>query len=303
MRKVRRHAFILLFLLVASQARAHAPGPPVTGHGFAPVNGTRLYYEAEGEGPALILLHGGQLDSRIWDRQVAAYAGRFRVLRYDARGFGGSVPTGEPYEDAEDLAALMDYAGIPGAHLVGLSLGGRIAINFALKHPRRVLSLTLAGPGLDGFQMADPDPNGTQKIMAVYDAANKGDLDQASELWLRTPIMAPAMEMPGLQARLRLMARENAHVWLRNPALQKVEETAARRLPEITAPTLVILGDRDVPVIRSIAEKIAAEVPGARKVVIQGAGHMVNMERPEAFDEAVLGFLASLPRAKEPGPR
>jgi 3-oxoadipate enol-lactonase len=288
----------LLLLVLAPVERSYGLDLPVNGHGFAPVNGTRLYYEIQGEGPALVLLHGGQLDSRIWDTQFVTYARQFRVVRYDARGFGGSLPASQPYSDADDLAALLDYLKIPKAHLLGLSLGGRISINFALKHPDRVLSLMLAGPGLDGAQMADP--GGMQNFMAVFDAAINGNSTRASELWLENPLIVPAMENPGLRERIRLMAYENAHVWLANYVLQKTEPTAAQRLPEIKLPTLVILGDRDVPPIKAIVEKIAGEVPGAQKVVIPGAGHLVNMERPEAFDAAVLGFLSRLPRPQQP---
>ncbi len=264
-------------------------GPP-EGRGFAPVAGTRLFYEIRGQGEPVVLIHGGQLDSRMWDDQFEPYSREFRVLRYDVRGFGGSPPAETVYSNEEDLAALLDYVGFPKAHLVGLSLGGGIAIDFALAHPDRVLSLSLAGPGLAGFEGGEPDED--QRFYAILRAARDQGPDRANELWLKDPYMAPAMENPRLAPRLRLLSAENGHVWLRNYMLERSPQPpAAKRIGEIKAPTLLVLGGRDVPTIKKIVEALGKAVPGARTVGIPGAGHMVNMEKPEEFDRAVLAFL------------
>jgi pimeloyl-ACP methyl ester carboxylesterase len=263
-------------------------------HGFAPVNGTRLFHEVRGAGPAVVLIHGGQLDCRMWGDQLDAFSRQYRVIRYDVRGYGGSPRPDVPYSDAEDLAALLDYLEVAKAHLVGLSLGGRIAVDFALAHPTRVGSLTLAGPGLSGYE----PPGGAASDLRMWEiikAARDEGPHQATALWLKDPFMAPAMEQARLVSVLRKISRENAHCWLGNPFLQRPPKpAAATRLGAIKVPTLLMIGDRDVPQIRATVETLQRGIRGAKKVSIPSAGHMVNMENPDAFNKAVLGFLHDL---------
>ncbi|HEV3301269.1 MAG TPA: alpha/beta hydrolase [Planctomycetaceae bacterium] len=263
----------------------------LSGHGFAPVNGTRLYYEVQGQGQPLVLIHGGNLDSRMWDDQFALYAKRYRVLRYDVRGFGGSVrPAEQVYSDPDDLAALLDYLEMPKAHVVGLSLGGMIALDFAVTRPKRVLSLVLAGAGLSGFEQ--PDPAGEEAWWTRILAARDEGAEKVVDMWLKDAYMAPAMENPALAKRLRYLSYENAHYWLENPVLRRFPRpTTAKRLGEITVPTLVILGERDVGRTLAIGVRLVRDIKGAKKVVIPKAGHMVNLESPAAFDTAVMEFL------------
>ncbi len=290
----------LACVAVGLQAWAAAEIAPPAGRGIAAVAGTRLFYEVRGDGPPVVMIHGGQLDSRMWDPQFEAYAKEFRVLRYDVRGFGASLLPDRPYSDADDLAALLDYVGMPKAHLIGLSLGGRIAVDFALAYPARVLSLTLAGPGLAGFEMSDPE--GDARFWAIINAARDEGTEKATELWLKDPYMAPAMENPRIAPWLRRLSLENGHPWLANPFLQRSPQPpAAKRLAQIKTPTLLVLGGRDVPVIKAIIDALAKEIPGARKVVIEGSGHMVNVEKPEEFDRAVLAFLRQV-APKSPTP-
>jgi pimeloyl-ACP methyl ester carboxylesterase len=262
----------------------------IAGHGFAPVNGARLYYEVRGRGEPVVLIHGGQLDSRMWDDQFELFAKQFRVLRYDVRGYGGSPRGDRPYSDAEDLAALLDYVTMPKAHLVGLSLGGRIALDFALLRPQRVASLTLSGPGLAGFDTTFTEED--KRMFEIIMAARDEGPDKATELWLKNPYMAPAMEHARLVPRLRLLSRENAHNWLANPFLQRSPlPRAAKQLADVKAPTLLLIGGRDTNQSRDIVDSLAKGIAGAKKVDFPKAGHMLNMEEPEAFNRAVLDFL------------
>ena len=261
------------------------------GHGFAPVGGTRLFYEVKGTGPAVVLIHGGQLDCRMWDDQFATLAHQFRVIRYDVRGYGGSFQPDSLYSDAEDLAGLLDYLDVKKPHIVGLSLGGRIAIDFVVAHPTRVSSMTLAGPGLSGYEPPDAAETDLRMWNLIKAARDEGPVKVAA-LWLKDPFMAPAMEQGRLVALLQKLARENAHCWLQNPVLQRSPRpSAANRLDEIKVPTLLVIGDRDVPQAKATVETLEKGVSGSKKVVIKGAGHMVNMEKPEEFNNVVLTFL------------
>ena len=284
-----RRVFALAVAAALSAAPdAKAAEPEVT-TGMIAVATPAIYYESAGKGRPVILIHGGQLDRRIWDDQFMVLAREFRVVRYDVRGFGRSPAASAPWSPTGDLAALMDQLGIPKAELVGLSLGGRIAIDFALEHPERVSSLVLAGPGLSGFDWSRDSDAGFAAILA---AAQSGDPMRAADLWLTDPYMAPAMENPALAPRLRALARENTACWLDNPLLeQAITPPAAGRLASLKKPVLLVVGDRDVADIQRIVEKLEAEVAGARKHVVRGAGHMVNMEKPEEFTRVVLEFL------------
>jgi len=277
---------------VALAAGNVAAGPDEnTGHGFAPVGGTRLFYEVKGTGPAVVLIHGGQMDCRMWDDQFTAFAQQFHVIRYDVRGYGGSFEPDLLYSDADDLAGLLDYLKVTKTHIIGLSLGGRIAIDFAVAHATRVSSLTLAGPGLSGYE----PPNAIESDLRMWNlvkAARDDGPDAATELWLKDPFMAPAMEQARLVPRLQKLARENAHCWLQNPVLQRPPKPSpAKRLGEIKVPTLLVVGDRDVPQIKATIETLEKGISGSRKVVIKDAGHMANMEKPGNFNDVVLSFL------------
>jgi pimeloyl-ACP methyl ester carboxylesterase len=284
--------------LVPSSLPAAGPPPDAatySGHGFAPVHGARLFYEVKGRGEPLVLIHGGQMDCRMWDQQFESYSRYFRVLRYDIRGFGGSVMPETPFSNADDLAGLMEYLGMTRAHIVGLSLGGMVATDLAVTHPECVRSLVLSGPGLTGF-----DPEGPEEVARYYAevrTARDQPADSLVRAWLDDPLIAPAAGNPKLRARLERMTRENVGAWLGNWRLQRVPRPpTAARLADIVAPTLILVGDRDLPSIVATVDTLAKAVRGARKAVIPGAGHMLPMEKPAEFDRAVMEFLRGLGR-------
>lgn len=259
--------------------------------GIVAVNGTTLYYEIQGEGHPLVLLEGGQLDCRMWDDQFSEISQKYQVIRYDVRGFGGSGEWGASYQAHEDLRALLDTLAIEQAHLVGLSLGGRISIDFALEYPEKVSSLVLAGPGLSGFNWSS-----NEWINSILEAMLEGDSIRAAELWLESPYMAPAMEQEELADRLRNLAVENARVWAHLDTQEApLSPPAVGRLDELDAPTLLIVGSRDIQNIHKIVKLLlGSNIPDVRRVVFNGSGHMVNMEQPERFNQVVMDFLEGL---------
>ena len=269
------------------------------GHGFAPVNGTRLFYEVKGTGPAIVLIHGGQLDCRMWDDQFSVFSRQFRIIRYDVRGYGGSFRPESLYSDAEDLAALLDYLKVDTVHVVGLSLGGRIAIDFALAHPTRVGSLTLAGPGLSGYE----PPGGAETDLRMWEiikAARDDGAGSGHGAVAEGPFHGPSHGASPAGGRLAKDSPRECPLLAGEPQSSSDHRrpAAATRLGEIKVRTLLLIGDRDVPQIKATVETLERGIKGAKKVSIKGAGHMVNMESPDAFNEAVLGFL----RNREPQP-
>ena len=282
-----RTLFLAAALLTLSDTTtAQRPAPARSG--IAEVNGTRLYYETAGSGSHVVLLHGGNLDSRMWDDQMPFLAKSFTVTRYDIRPYGRSALTEKGFSSVDDLAALMDFLGIKRASLVGLSLGGRIAIDFALTHPDRVDKLVLLGPGLSGYPFNEKD----EAIQAMIARVKAGDAQGAMDLWLQHPMMAPAMARPALAARIRPIAADNAKIWTSLPVGERVPNPPAiKRLGEIKAPTLVLVGERDVPDIQQIVKLLAANVRGARVEIVPDAAHMPNMEDPALVNRLLGEFL------------
>jgi len=256
--------------------------------GVAEVNGTKLYYETAGEGPAIVLVHGGLVDSRQWNDQMKEFAKRHRVVRYDLRGFGRSAAAPQPFSHIEDLRALMDFLKIERATVVGLSLGGIIAADFALEHPERVDRLVLVGAGLRGDKQP-PDKD----ALKAYEAATKGMAEEFVNITMKSGLYTTVREGTPAYTRLRQMMLENfkavptfAPGFLKYPVQPTIE-----RLGQIKAPTLVIIGSDDAQSLKNIADTLAAGIPGARKVVIPGASHHPPVERPNEFNKAVLSFL------------
>ena len=262
--------------------------------GYADVNGGSLYYEVTGSGSPVVLIPGFTLDTRMWDSQVAALSRKHRVIRYDLRGAGKSPPPTGPYAQYEDLAALLDHLGVAKAHIVGLSLGGAIAIDFTLASPGSALSLVpVDASSVGGY----PWPAELSAWFAdITAAAERGDLAAAKEMWLSTGWFAHARLMPEAAAKLREIAADYSgwHLQNKNP-VQRLTPPAMDRLEAIAAPTLVVIGELDLPFYNlPLADALASRIPGARKVLIRGAGHMANMEDPTQFNQAVLDFLAEV---------
>jgi pimeloyl-ACP methyl ester carboxylesterase len=290
---MKKTLFVLISVLSFSycdKSRTDSSTPGLV-TGIVAVNGTTLYYEIQGKGHPLVLLEGGQLDRRMWNDQFSEFSQNYQVIRYDLRGFGRSGEWGASYQAHEDLRALLDTLAINQAHLVGLSGGGRISIDFALKYPEKVSSLVLASPGLSGFTWSS-----NEWIIPIWEAMLAGDSIRTAELWLESPYMAPAMEQEELADRLRNLAVENSRVWAHLDTMEvPLSPPAAGRLDELVAPTLLIVGSRDIPDIHKIVKLLLnADIPDVRRVIFEGSGHLVNMEQPEKFNRVVMGFLEGL---------
>jgi pimeloyl-ACP methyl ester carboxylesterase len=256
------------------------------------INGARIHFRREGAGFPILLLHAGIADSRMWQPQVDAFAKHFDVIRPDMRGFGDSdLPVG-PWSPRDDVLGLMDELRLKPAHLVGCSIGGSVAIDFAIDHPERISKLVLVGAGVSG---AEQDPRHEGLYAEIVAADKRGDMNAVNEaemyLWLDGPYRRRGYVAQPLRELFLDMNGRNLHAdWARSP-LQSLEPPAANRLGEITAPTLVMVGDADLEPIRDTADMLAASISGARKAVIHDAAHLPNLEHPDEFNRLVLDFL------------
>jgi pimeloyl-ACP methyl ester carboxylesterase len=235
------------------------------------------------------LIHGGLVDSRMWDDQFDEFAKRYRVVRYDMRGFGKSEFSMGPLSHVEDLYALLKFLKIEKASLMGLSLGGMVATDFTLEHPEMVEKLILPAASLRGYQ----SPR-NEKSVAVYRAAEEEGMEKAIAMWMEHPLFATGKNSPTYQRRMRQMLADNFRTWGPTPTpivWTWPPKPSLERLSEIKKPTLIIVGDMDVSNIIAIADVLTEKISGARKVVLTGVSHHLNMEKPKEFNKLVLDFL------------
>jgi pimeloyl-ACP methyl ester carboxylesterase len=257
----------------------------------ATLNGARIHYERSGAGFPMIFLHAGIADSRMWEPQARAFEWEFDVIRPDLRGFGKSEMPPVPWSPVEDLLALIDELGLKPAHLVGCSMGGSIAIDFALDHPDRISKLVLVGSAIGGFTFR---PEHAHLFGDASAARKAGDLDALNQAMLHLFLDGPERPRGCVGEPLRNLFLDMNAIAIRAdfekaPPAQNL--LAIRRLHEITAPTLVIVGDKDVPTVLEAADVLADSIPNARKAIIKDAAHLPNLEHPEEFNGLVLDFL------------
>jgi 3-oxoadipate enol-lactonase len=263
--------------------------------GVVPLEGGALYYETLGFGDPVVLVHGGIIDHRMWDAQFEALAESFNVIRYDVRGYGLSPDSPGTHRDHDDLAVLLASLGHQSAHIVGLSMGGRIAADFALAHPGMVDRLVLVGPGITGF------PFDSEQFQAYAkksnEAAESGDMDQLVEVfieaWTDGPDRSPDEVDPEIREQIRRMATRGFALGARFSRPRGTEPPARQQLGRIEAETLVIVGSVDMDIIHVICDGVMQELPYAHKVVVENTAHMVNMEEPETFNALVTEFLTA----------
>ncbi|WP_410657809.1 alpha/beta fold hydrolase [Amycolatopsis sp. lyj-112] len=261
--------------------------------GRVQVENGELAYEIRGEGDPVILLHGGMLDSRTWDAEMAALESHHTAIRYDARGHGeSSTPTGR-FRHYDDLHALMTALELPRASLVGLSGGGRIAIDFALTYPDLVENLVLVAAGISGIEFKDPFV--LEQNRKLEEAGAAGDLPAAIEcilrMWVDGPQRAPADVDQEIR---RLCGKLYTHTITRHglAGFTLMDELRAlERAGELAPRTLALVGALDASDIHDVVALIEREAHDVRSIVVPGVAHMINLERPQDFARILLGFL------------
>jgi 3-oxoadipate enol-lactonase len=272
--------------------------------GYAPSGRAQLYFETAGTGEALVFLHAGVSDSRMWDPQFEKFAAKFRVIRYDHRGFGKTKFPDEPFALRDDLFNLLDHLGVKKAVLVGCSMGGAAAIDFALEHPEAVAGLVPVGSGVSGLN--DPAQlcaDAVKYWSELLSEIQKGDLDRAREMdakyWIDGPSRAASEVDPIYRDRALQLHRDNFSLERFARQEKSLTPPAVGRLREINAPTLVVIGDHDSEDLRKLADRFATEIVGAR-LVKMNAAHLPSLEHPSKFNSLLDEFLTSLPAAKQP---
>ncbi len=264
--------------------------------GFLDVPGGRLYREADGAGTALILLHAGVAHLRMWDEQVPEFARRHRVIRYDQRGFGRTTSEDVEFSNRGDLARALDDAGVDRAHVLGLSRGATIALDFTIERPERVTSLVFCSSVPGGFDFEAPEMDTLENEMERVEAARDWEalVELETRLWTDGPGQPADRVDPDLRRRMVEWGLENYRADAGRGRPRPLDPAAVSRLGEVRVPTLLMWGDLDEVGTRAGSEAVAAGIAGARSHVFAGAAHMINLEQPEAYARLVLDFLSEV---------
>ena len=261
---------------------------------YLEVNGAQLYYEVAGQGDTIVLIHGFAADTRTWDDQFQEFSKHYRVIRYDLRGYGRSSKTevGKPYSHSRDLKGLLDHLCIRKACVIGLSMGGSVAINFTLEYPDYVSSLIPVDSDLDGFRWTN---DLLEWFISLLKIGQESGVESAKEGFMNGDLFGPAKRNPLVADRLReLIGSYSGWRFLNDDPQEGLDPSPNDRLREIACSTLVVVGELDIPTFQGIADRITSEVSDSRKLVIPGVGHLSNIEDPETFNNEILSFLESL---------
>ncbi len=235
----------------------------------------------------IVFLHGHTLDQRMWQPQLEAFKDHL-VLAPTLRGYGATEPPTKPFSFAEDVYSMLEpYTQI---HLVGLSLGGNIALEMAVRYPQKIRTLTLLDSSLKGFV---PDEAQLKAGQTVQLAFEQHGLEAAKKVWLGLPLFAAAREQPKLQKQLEAwVADYNGWHWAQQVSPSAAIEDVSSRLGLIEAKTLIVVGQRDTSYFQNVSRFLHQHIQGSKLKVVAEAGHMVNLEQPEMVNALLKAHLA-----------
>ena len=271
--------------------------------GYAQVNGARLYYEVAGAGTPLLMIHAGIADCRMWQNEFTALRDAFQVIRFDMRGHGRSLPVPGDYNIQDDLRALLQALDVePPLILMGCSIGAGLAMDYAFCHADEVQALILVGGAPGDLELDVEEP---AALFAQSESAMRaGDVEQVAELdmriWFDGFGRVPQQVNQAARKQAYEMARrvtEHELQGIGTHVRKSFAKTGSERLADLTMPTLLVIGENDLPYLVAAADYMLERLPRARKCLLPDAAHLPNMEHPQRFQAALRGFLAGISNA------
>ncbi|MGH7710931.1 MAG: alpha/beta fold hydrolase [Gemmatimonadaceae bacterium] len=262
------------------------------------VGDARIRFEATGQGQALVFIHGWAQSLAIWDDQVREFTPRYRVVRFDRRGFGESTGYADDSADPADVRALLDSLGIRSAHVVGLSGGASAALNFAVAFPERASALVLYGlPPLRDYAAIPAFPRARDMFGEL---ARQHGMDSVRRALSASPIVWVPPGREDLRAGMVSMIAAYSGRDLLDPRPEsgRVPHARWQQLAGLRVPTLIVNGDHDLAPLLAFADSLRRQVPNARQVVIKDGGHGAHFAQPQQFNSALLEFFASISTAR-----
>jgi pimeloyl-ACP methyl ester carboxylesterase len=254
------------------------------------VDDGQLYYETSGQGDkTVVFIHDGLVHGEIWDNQFLTFAKKFRVIRYDRRGYGRSSKPEKTYSNIEDLHSLLENLKIEKAVLIGMSAGGGLAIDFTLKYSDKVTSLVVVGAVVSGFTYSDHLLTRGGRLTA----ADYTNPEKLLHYLIKEDPYEIAPQNTAIKDTLwNLMKAYPQNIdFSKNALIAPLERQAIGALNEIQVPTFIVIGEYDIPDVFVHAGAIESGIPNAQKVIIRNSAHLVPLEQPEVFNEQVLNFL------------
>lgn len=265
-------------------------------------DGATLVGEAGGFGMPVVFLHAGVADRRLWANQMEALAAEgYHVIAYDRRGHGETTSPDEPFNHLVDLEAVLDQLGIHAAVFVGSSMGGGLAIDFAIENPGRTVGLVLVGTSVTGW--AEPDLPEEAELLedALAYAEERGNLDNVNKIEAHMWLDGPLSENGRVQGEARELFLAMNGTALNHPRLTQEEERdpAVDSLSLVTAPVLLVVGELDYPHVVERHEQLSEDFENAFAVVLEDAAHLPSLERPDLFNPLLLEFLDAVTGAED----
>lgn len=260
--------------------------------GYINVDGGKLYYEIAGQGENIVLLHDGMVDRQVWDAQFQVFPKNYRVVRYDRRTYGKSSDPTAPYSHIEDLNQLFIQLKIDKAIVFGMSSGGGLAIDFTLKYPNKVTALVLVGAVVNGYgYSAHMSTRGGHMILP----SERSDPHKLIKYYGMDDPYEIYFENVKAKEKFLKILQVNSHIVREKGFYPKpADRQGAKFLSEIKVPTLVLVGEFDIPDVHSHAGVIEFGIPNAHREIISKSGHLIPLEQPEAFNKTVLKFLGDI---------
>lgn len=231
----------------------------------------------------LVFLHGFSLDHRMWEPQIEEFSSKFNVLVYDLRGYVKSSMPNQNYSHYDDLFHLLNHLDIKQVHLIGLSMGGRVVIDFTLEHPEFVKTLTVADSSLGGY-----------KSTVDFSIKVENDMQKAREKWLSHKVFEYTNKSPQLANKLKLILNDySGWHWLNGNKYEQVIPDAKDRLHEITCPTQILVGEHDLEYFKNIGQYMHERITHSNYQLVPNSGHMSNLENAEFVNKVIINNIVN----------
>jgi 3-oxoadipate enol-lactonase len=244
---------------------------------YLDVDGSKIYYETRGPGPAIVLLHDGLLSSVTWDEVWEPLAARHQVIRYDRRGYGRSELPTRSYSSTEDLRKLLMALKVQHAVIVGSSSGGALAIDFAIDHPEMVDGLFLIGPVLHGMEYT---ADFRERANRNNEPMQRDDIKAVAKNWSEDRFLIAGTNEKARRKIYEELVANSEKLKFDNRFEQSLSPPASKRLAEVKTPTVILTGEADIADVHAHCRAISAGIRGSTREVMKGAGHLIQLERP-----------------------
>jgi 3-oxoadipate enol-lactonase len=287
-----RKFYFSIFLFAWLMIHVHAGQEDGVNSGYIEVDDGKLYYEMAGQGDeAILFVHDGLVHGAVWDNQFSTFSEKYRVVRYDRRGYGRSPQPEQPYSNIDDLYQVFKFLKIDKAILIGMSAGGGLVMDFTLMVPEKVSRIILVGAVVGGFGYSEHFLTRGGRLTA----ADYGNPEKLLTYLVKEDPYEIAPQNKEVKEKLwALMQQFPQNVdFAKNRLAIQPGRAALDALSEIQVPALIVIGEFDIPDVLVHAGAIESGIPDAQKVIINNAGHLVPFEQPNAFNEQVILFLNS----------